>query len=83
MRADKGAPFGTTGLYGLTRLSMWWAQLGIQVEFIEPGHPEQNAMHGRMHRTLKDETFVRPDEPTTPKSGASMSGAMNLTMSDP
>jgi hypothetical protein len=58
-------------------------QLDNRVEFIEPGHPDQNAVHDRMHQTLKDETFVRPDEPTTPKSGASMSGAMNLTMSDP
>jgi hypothetical protein len=39
---------------------MWWVQLGIRVEFIEPGHPEQNAVHERMHRTLKDETCCPP-----------------------
>ena len=39
---------------------MWWVQLGICVEFIEPGHPEQNSIHERMHRTLKDETCCPP-----------------------
>ena len=60
IRVDNGAPFGSTGPCGLTRLSVWWVQLGIQVEFIEPGHPEQNAVHERMHRTLKDETCCPP-----------------------
>ena len=60
IRVDNGAPFGSTGPCGLTRLSVWWVQLGIRVEFIEPGHPEQNAVHERMHRTLKDETCCPP-----------------------
>lgn len=60
IRVDNGAPFGARGALGLSKLSMWWVQLGIRVQFIEPGHPEQNAVHERMHRTLKDETTCPP-----------------------
>jgi transposase InsO family protein len=59
MRSDNGTPFASTGLAGLTRLSVFWLRLGIQLERIEPGHPEQNGRHERMHRTLKFET-ARP-----------------------
>lgn len=65
MRVDNGSPFGSRGICGLSKLSAWWVQLGIRVEFIEPGHPGQNGVHERMHRTLKDET-VRPPS-LTPK----------------
>jgi len=41
IRVDKGSPFGSRGVCGLSRLSAWWLLLGIRVEFIEPGHPEQ------------------------------------------
>lgn len=57
IRVDNGAPFGSRGPGGLSRLSVWWMQLGIAVEFIAPGHPEQNGVHERMHRTLKAETL--------------------------
>lgn len=60
IRTDNGAPFGSTGPQGMTELSMWWIQLGIRVEFIKPGHPEQNSIHERMHRTLKDDTCCPP-----------------------
>jgi len=56
IRVDNGSPFGSRGVCGLTKLSAWWCSLGIRVEFIEPGHPEQNGRHERMHRTLKQET---------------------------
>jgi putative transposase len=59
IRSDNGAPFATTGLSGLSRLSIWWLKLGILPERIAPGHPEQNGRHERMHRTLKQET-TRP-----------------------
>jgi len=59
IRIDNGAPFGSTGPAGLSRLSAWWAALGIGVEFIAPGHPEQNGAHEQMHRVLKAET-TRP-----------------------
>lgn len=59
MRSDNGAPFASTGLAGLTKLSVFWMRLGIIPERIQPAHPEQNGRHERMHRTLKRET-TRP-----------------------
>jgi hypothetical protein len=60
IRSDNGAPFASTGVGGLSRLSVWWLRLGIVPERIEPGHPEQNGRHERMHRTLKQETAQPP-----------------------
>ena len=60
MRSDNGPPFATLGIGGLSALSVWWIQLGITPERIEPGHPEQNGRHERMHRTLKDEVASPP-----------------------
>lgn len=54
MRTDNGIPFASgNSLYGLTKLSVWWLRLGINLERIKPGHPEQNGRHERMHLTLK------------------------------
>ena len=39
----------------MSRLSVWWLRLGIAVERIKPGHPQQNGRHERMHLTLKKE----------------------------
>lgn len=52
---DNGTPFGSTAVAGLSRLSVWWLKLGIRPERIDPGCPEQNGQHERMHRTLKAE----------------------------
>jgi transposase InsO family protein len=60
IRSDNGPPFASTGIGGLSRLSVWWLRLGIVPERIEPGHPEQNGRHERMHRTLKQETALPP-----------------------
>ncbi len=60
IRVDNGAPFGSTGPAGLSRLSAWWTALGIRVEFIAPGHPEQNGAHEQMHRVLQAETATPP-----------------------
>jgi putative transposase len=60
IRTDNGVPFATTALARLSRLSVWWIRLGIYPELIEPGHPEQNGRHERMHRTLKRETTRPP-----------------------
>lgn len=60
IRVDNGAPFGSRAAAGLSRLSVIWLKLGIEVEYIQPGHPEHNARHERMHRTLKDETTQPP-----------------------
>jgi transposase InsO family protein len=53
IRTDNGTPFGSTGLGGLTKLNVWWLRLGIVPEHIEPGKPQQNGRHERMHGTLK------------------------------
>ena len=60
IRADNGAPFATTTLGGLSHLSIWWIRLGILPERIQPGKPQQNGRHERMHRTLKDEAISPP-----------------------
>ena len=53
MRTDNGAPFASTGLGGLTALSVWWVRLGLRLERIEPGCPQQNGRHERMHLALE------------------------------
>jgi putative transposase len=56
IRTDNGVPFAApNGLFGLSKLSVWWLRLGIGIERIKPGHPEQNGRHERMHLTLKKE----------------------------
>ncbi len=59
IRTDNGAPFSSRGLLGLSKLAIWWMKLGIAIERIEPGKPQQNGRHERMHLTLKQET-TRP-----------------------
>ncbi|MGB8526003.1 MAG: IS481 family transposase [Rhodoplanes sp.] len=64
IRSDNGLPFASpNGLYNLSRLSVWWLRLGIDIERIKPGHPQQNGRHERMHLTLK-QAATRPPEPT-------------------
>lgn len=61
IRSDNGSPFASlTGPWGLTRLSAWWRSLGIKLERIQPGHPEQNAGHERMHGDLAREIQSEP-----------------------
>ena len=56
IRTDNGLPFASGhALYGLSKLSVWWLRLGIELERIQPGHPQQNGRHERMHLTLKTE----------------------------
>ncbi len=54
IRSDNGVPFASpNALFNLSKLSVWWLRLGISIERIKPGHPEQNGRHERMHLTLK------------------------------
>jgi putative transposase len=56
IRTDNGVPFASAhALYGLSKLSVWWLRLGIQIERSKPGHPQDNGRHERMHLTLKKE----------------------------
>jgi hypothetical protein len=60
IRSDNGVPFATNTLARLSTLSAWWVRLGILPGLIEPGKPQQNGRHERMHRTLKAETTRPP-----------------------
>src|SRR4029079_4017376 len=63
IRTDNGVPFASAhALYGLSKLAVWWLRLGIRLERIAPGHPEQNGRHERMHLTLKTDA-TRPASP--------------------
>jgi len=63
IRTDNGVPFASpTALYRLSKLAVWWLRLGIRIERIQPGHPQQNGRHERMHRTLKLEA-TKPAAP--------------------
>jgi putative transposase len=56
MRTDNGVPFASrSAFFGLSKLSVWWLRLGIRIERIKPGNPQQNGRHERMHLTLKKE----------------------------
>jgi transposase InsO family protein len=70
IRSDNGLPFASpNGLFNLSKLSVWWLRLGIAIERIKPGHPQQNgrrraggalSARQRMHLTLKTETTRPP-----------------------
>jgi transposase InsO family protein len=78
MRSDNGVPFASANaLFNLSRLSVWWLRLGIAIERIKPGRPQQNGRHERMHLTLKQETTRPPamtacsSKPSSTPSGRS------------
>lgn len=60
IRSDNGGPFSTKAIAGLSRLNVWWTQLGIKQDRIPLGRPDQNGAHERMHRTLKQQTVWPP-----------------------
>lgn len=61
IRSDNGIPFASrSALFGLSKLSVWWLRLGIAIERIKPGCPQQNGRHERMHLTLKQEATRPP-----------------------
>jgi hypothetical protein len=62
IRSDNGVPFASpNALFNLSKLAVWWLRLGISIEPIKPGNPQQNGRHERMHLTLKKETTRPPD----------------------
>ncbi len=69
VRTDTGVPFATNTLARLSQLSAWWVRLGILPDLIEPGMPQHNGRHERMHRTLKAE-----NDETTSGIGAVTAG---------
>lgn len=75
IRSDNGPPFASVGAGGLTPLSVWWLRLGIQVERITPGKPQQNGRQERPRR-LQRTPFVRSKR-------RSMPSVTSTTKSDP
>jgi transposase InsO family protein len=61
IRTDNGSPFASTGVSRISSLSAWWIRLGIYPERIQPGRPDQNGRHERMHRTLKAALLQAPE----------------------
>jgi transposase InsO family protein len=61
IRSDNGVPFASpNAIFSLSKLAVWWLRLGIDIERIKPGRPQQNGRHERMHLTLKKETTRPP-----------------------
>lgn len=69
IRTDNGIPFATRAIHGLSRLSVYWMKLGIRHDRIDPGAPQQNGRHERMHRTLKAATTRPPEATFTAQQG--------------
>lgn len=59
MRSDNGTPFGSRGPAGLTKLSVWRVNLGIEILLIHEGSPQKNSRHERLHRTLRQDVGGR------------------------
>jgi transposase InsO family protein len=58
MRSDNGVPFASpNGLYNLSRLSVWWLRLGIGIERIKPGHPQQTTRPPGMNSLQQQARF--------------------------
>jgi transposase InsO family protein len=61
IRSDNGVPFASpNALFDLSKLSVWWLRLGITIERIKPGRPQQNGRHERMHLTSRRKPRARP-----------------------
>ena len=82
IRTDNGVPFATNTLARLSRLSAWWVRLGVLPQLIEPGKPQQNGRHERMHRTLKAETTRPPAASLRSHQSSSITSARSSTTSD-
>jgi transposase InsO family protein len=56
IHTDNGEPFASSvSLSRLTRLAVWFMDLEIIPVYSDPGHPEHNPEHERMHEDLKAE----------------------------
>jgi transposase InsO family protein len=58
--SDNGTPFSSNSVKRLSKLSVRWIRLGIEPRLIQPGKPQQNGRHERMHRTMKAEACAHP-----------------------
>ncbi len=80
IRSDNGVPFASpNALFNLSKLSVWWLRLGITIERIKPGRPQQNGRHERMHLTLKKEA-TRPPASNSRSSRAASTPSCTSSM---
>jgi transposase InsO family protein len=80
IRSDNGVPFASpNGLFNLSKLSVWWLRLGVEIERIKPGHPQQNGPHERMHLTLKKEATRPPGMNTLQNRRVSIASCASST----
>ena len=83
IRTDNGVPFASAwALFGLSKLSVWWLRLGIDIERIKPGNPQQNGRHERMHLTLKREATKPAAKNFLQQQASSMTSSTVTTASD-
>ena len=82
LRTDNGSPFATTGAGRLSHLAVWWLKLGIQLDRIDPGHPEQNGRHERFHLTLQQETTTPPAAHAARSSSGALIGCGASSMTE-
>ncbi len=60
--SDNGPPFASSkSIFALSKMSVWWMRLGIRVERIDPGHPEQNGRHERIHLNVQNEVVPKAE----------------------
>src|ERR1700722_3164866 len=62
LRSDNGPPFATCNVGRFSQLSIKLIKAGVAPEWIDPGKPQQNGRHERMHQTLKNETASPPED---------------------
>ncbi len=61
IHTDNGKPFGAVqAVKRLTRLAVWFIELGIEPVYSDPASPQQNGRHERMHKDLKGEATRPP-----------------------
>ena len=58
IRSDNGPPFASTCPGRLSKLSIKLIKAGVTPEWIEPGNPQENGRHERMHSTMQQEGFI-------------------------
>ena len=63
VRSDNGPPFASVAAGGLSPLAVKLVKAGVRPERIDPGAPQQNGRHERLHLTLKQDT-ASPPAPT-------------------
>ncbi len=83
LRTDNGPPFASTGPGRLSRLAVWWLKLGIGLDRIDPGHPEQNGRHERFHLSCRPKPPRRPRRRCGSSNGGSIGCVRRLMRCGP